>query len=62
MAPRATFDLYDQMLGGKLAELLTELRTEHSFEEMAFLLRTEHQVSVTKETVRQWCKRLDEAA
>jgi len=43
-------------LGGRLAERLTEWRTEGlSFDSIAFRLR-EHGVVVTGETVRQWVR------
>lgn len=59
MARRPLFPLYDRILDGQLAAILTGWRAEGtSYEEMAGRLRDEHQIIVTSETVRRWCSQL----
>jgi hypothetical protein len=50
-------ELTDRLLDGNLDAWLAEQKDAgHSFAEIAFRLRTEHQVIVTGETVRAWYK------
>jgi hypothetical protein len=62
MAPVARsslFDLADQNLSGELESLLREWRTDGlTFADIAHQLRTEHEITVTHETVRAWCVKL----
>lgn len=59
MARRPLFPLYDRILDGKLAALLTGWRAEGlSHEEITGRLRSDHEIVVTSETVRRWCRDL----
>lgn len=56
MARQSSFDLYDRILGGKLRQILADLRAEgHSLEEIAFRLRG-LDVQATGGTVGRWLK------
>lgn len=58
MAHRSGHDLVDQALGGKLVEILTELRAaEMPYDEMAHHFGTLG-VKVSRETLRRWVKNL----
>lgn len=56
MSRTSTFPLHDRALDGKLTKLLTDWRDENlSYAEIAFRLRTEHQMNVSASTVMRWC-------
>lgn len=56
MAPTDTSKLVDRLIPGGLAAYLTEARENgQTFADIAFRLRTEHDIEVTQETVRRWC-------
>lgn len=53
-------ELTDRLLDGNLDAWLAEQRgAGHSFAEIAYRLRSEHEVIVTGETVRTWCNDID---
>lgn len=53
--PRNTLDLYDRILAGGLKPLLRQWKTEEvALDEQTHRLRTEHDVQVSRETVRRW--------
>lgn len=55
MGAQSLRPLADRALGGKLASTLQAWKDEEvSFAEMAFRLRTQHDLSVSAETVRVW--------
>jgi len=59
MARPSTFALHDRVLGGGLADLLRQWRSDGvSFTEMSFRLR-EKNVHVSPETLRRWMRILD---
>lgn len=63
MAPRSQLPLVDQIMGGRLLEILTGWRNEGlSFDAIARRLETEHQIVVTGETVRNWFADLQAAS
>lgn len=48
--------LVDKLLDGQLAALLEAWRTEGlSYNDMAYRLRSEHDINVSQETIRRWC-------
>lgn len=50
-----TFPLYDRLMGGGLANLLTEWKSQgKSYEAIAEKLRTEYDIQVTTSTVFRW--------
>lgn len=52
------FPLADRLVPGGLAEYLTAARAEgQSHENITFRLRDEHDIKVSTETVRKWCRR-----
>ena len=56
MAPTDTSKLVDRIIPGGLAAYLTEARADgDTFADIAFRLRSEHDIEVTQETVRRWC-------
>ena len=56
MARTSTYPLHDRALDGKLTPLLSELRKSGmSYEDITYKLRSEHDMSVTRSTVRRWC-------
>lgn len=56
MARTTVRDLTDRILGGRLDQWLTEQRAaDQSFAEIAYRLRTDHDIAVSAETVRTWC-------
>lgn len=58
MARTDTFPLVDRLVPGGLTDFLAVARGEgQSHETIAFRLRSEHDITVSSETVRQWCKR-----
>lgn len=62
MAQTSRFELVDQLLGGKLAQILNELRTDGvSYDDMARHFEGLG-VPVSRETLRRWVKNLDEKA
>lgn len=63
MARSTIRDLTDRLLDGNLDTWLAEQRSAgHSFAEIAWRLRVEHEVAVTGETVRTWCNDPADAA
>lgn len=55
--------LHDRILDGRLGKMLDDWRAEGlSFPEIAFRLRTEHDIKVSDETVRRWHQRSQEPA
>lgn len=58
MAPTDTFPLVDRLIPGGLAPWLTSARADgDSYETIAFRLRSEHDITVSSETVRSWVLR-----
>jgi hypothetical protein len=54
---RSTFPAYNLVLGGKLAQLLSEQHAAgQSFDSIARLLEREHSIEVTGDTVARWYK------
>jgi hypothetical protein len=54
----------DRVLDGTLADKLRAFRSEdppRSFADIAYLLRSEHDIVVSGETVRRWCLDLTES-
>lgn len=53
----SAFPLYDRLLDGRLADILRDLIADQglSYEEATYRLRSEHEVEVSKSTVRRWC-------
>ena len=58
MAQRDSFPLVDRLVPGGLTDFLHAARPDQSFEDIAFTLRTEHDIEVSTETVRKWAKRV----
>lgn len=59
VAKSSLYELADRVLDGQLIALLTEWRANGlTFADIAHELRTEHEITVTHETVRAWCIRL----
>lgn len=57
-----TFDLHDRAMGGGLAELLRSQRAAGiTWTEIAFQLRTQHNLKVSVETLRRWHAGLEAA-
>lgn len=55
-----TYALINRVLGGHLQDLLSGWRTEGiSYPEMAYKLRSEHDIAVSDETLRRWVKDFD---
>lgn len=58
-----TFDLHDRAIGGGLADWLRAQRAEGvAWNEIAYRLRTEHDLKVSVETLRRWFAGLEEEA
>lgn len=56
MAPRDTSKLVDRLLPEGLTAFLAEGRANgDTFADLAYRLRSEHDIDVTQETVRRWC-------
>lgn len=56
MSSSSTFPLHDRALDGQLPKLLRKWRKQGiSYQEIAFLLRSEHDVVVNGTTVMRWC-------
>ncbi len=56
----STFPLVDRILKGQLAELLLGWQADDvALSEMAHRLRTEHDITVSVETIRRWLIRLN---
>lgn len=56
MAPTDTSKLVDRIIPGGLSDYLTTARDSgETYANIAFRLRTEHDIEVTQETVRRWC-------
>lgn len=56
MAPTDTSKLVDRLIPGGLSAYLTEARSNgETFADITYRLRSEHDVTVTQETVRRWC-------
>lgn len=57
MARSTLRDLADRLIPGGLDQwLLDRRRDDDSYAEIAYALRTEHDIAVSHETVRQWCQ------
>lgn len=55
MGRAPTFPLFDRILDGKLAELLTGWRDEGlSYLDISFKLRSEHELTVSPSTIQRW--------
>lgn len=58
-----TFPLVDRIVPGGLAGFLADAREPDengrrpSFEDIAYRLRDEHDIKVSNETIRKWCRR-----
>lgn len=58
MARTDSFPLVDRLVpGGLVAFLEAARRAGESHETIAFRLRSEHEITVSSETVRRWCDR-----
>lgn len=56
MAPTDTSHLVDRIIPGGLDAFLTDARAaDQTFADIAYRLRSEHEITVTQETVRRWC-------
>jgi len=56
----STFPLHDKILGGQLRQILADLAAEGlSQEDITYRLRSEHNVEVSKATVRRWLAECD---
>ena len=56
MARTASYPLIDRLLDGRLEDALRERRTGgQSFADIARWLLTEHQLTLSTDTVRRWC-------
>lgn len=54
-----SFPLVDRIVPGGLAAYLTAAReADDSYETIAYRLRSEHDIKVSGETARKWCKRV----
>lgn len=64
MSRTSSFPLYDEMkFGGKLADLLRQWRDEDkSLDDITYLLRSEHEVHVSRSTVKRWVDQAEAAA
>ncbi len=63
MPPTDTFPLVDRLVPGGLAEWLAQARRSGgSFETIAFQLRSEHDISVSSDTIRSWVARTSGSA
>lgn len=63
MAATDTYPLVDRLVHGGLPAFLAAARSAgDSHETIAYRLRTEHDITVTAETVRKWCQRATEEA
>lgn len=63
MARQATFPLYDRILGGTLTALIRDNRKAGlTPAEIRDVLRDDHDVTVSVETVRRWVRELEAAA
>ena len=61
MGRRDTFPLVDRLVPGGLAGFLHAARhpnEKRSHEDIAIELLTEHDIKVSAETVRRWCRRV----
>jgi len=58
---RPTFPLYDRILGGRLLAVLTRYRSDEglTYAQIARRLEVDHDIEVTDETVRTWCREND---
>jgi hypothetical protein len=55
MARTSTFHAYDRLLGGRLGAMLLEWRTSgESAEDIAYRLRSEHDIKVSSATALRW--------
>ena len=62
MGRRDTFPLVDRLVPGGLTDYLRAARCadpKRSHEDIAFELRTQHDIKVSTETVRRWCRRVE---
>lgn len=51
----STYHAWDRALDGKLGEILLALRAENlSPEDIAYQLRTEHDIKVSRSTIARW--------
>lgn len=58
-----TYPLYDRLLDGKLGDVLLGWRDEGiKNPEIAYRLRSEHEIVVSTETVRRWLHKLEKEA
>lgn len=58
--PASILPLVDRILDGRLLEMLQGFRDDRlTYAEITHLLRTDHDIKVTDETVRKWCIELD---
>lgn len=64
MARTSSFPLYDELkFEGRLTEILTAWRdAKKPIDEVTFLLRSEHDVHVSRSTVKRWYDRIDTEA
>lgn len=59
MSRRPILDLVDRVLDGKLAAILTEGRARgDSYEAIARGLATQHDLAISAEQIRKWCRDL----
>lgn len=61
MGRRDTFPLVDRLVPGGLSDFLRaarQLEDKRSHEDIAVELLTEHDIKVSAETVRRWCRRV----
>lgn len=55
MARTSTYHLHDRVLGGQLGALLLQWRSEgKTVQDIAFILRSEHDLKVSVSTVHRW--------
>lgn len=62
MARSSTYPLVDRILDGRLADLLTAWRNEGAtFQDVAYRLRSEHDIKVSIATVQRWVEMVTES-
>lgn len=60
MARSSTYPLVDRILDGRLADLLTTWRAEGAtFLDIAYRLRSEHDIKVSVATVQRWVEMVE---
>lgn len=62
MAATDTYPLINRIVPGGLDAFLSGARAEGlSHEQIAYRLRSQHDIEISAETIRKWCQRLEPA-